>query len=389
MLNEPLYRAIAHVFKQTPKIVNEDVRASIDFPPSVVSMFNEVTTLEHTRVKGGEQYYVCCPYCRDSRYRLNFSYLWDTNITAGTNLYHCSSSLFNCFNEKCQETPAIRKEIVESLRAALADRNVLANVDLSPVEVEDESEQSLLNQVKLPNNLKSITDPTLPYYVAKYWLGERKFTVDDLERNGVRFTYLNYPVKLGAPVCRQMVTIIPVIQNGDYWFYQIRLIPLGGDSSNGYERDQLGDELPRYIIPKGSRKSWALYNIDKAEYQPTVYILEGPTDVWRVGDAGIARFGKTLSFAQINQIKVKLNGKNIVIVPDMDDAKALELAIKQREMLDKTGMFKSVRISKLPAGMDPGDITNPRKEAVCAFLDECIDLAGMTTASLFGGLAIK
>lgn len=339
MLNEKLYKAIAYVFRQTPRIVNEGVRASIDFPPPVVSMYNTVTTLEHTRIKGGEQYYICCPFCGDTRFRMNFSYLWDANLTMGSTTYHCSSSLFNCYNEHCQDIPQNRQSVIESLRRAMGDDNIIKSVEISEEIVDNSNESRISNQVPLPPGLKSITDPTIPYYVRDYWLGERKYTIDDLEHFGVKFAYLNYPVKAGAPVCRQMVTIIPVVQDDEYWFYQIRLIPIGGDSSNGYEKDQLGDELPRYIIPRGSKKSWALYNIDKAEYQPTVYILEGPTDVWRVGDAGIARFGKTLSAAQISQIKIKLNGKRLVIVPDMDDPDALELAVKQRMILDQTQQF--------------------------------------------------
>lgn len=389
MLNEKLYKAIAYVFRQTPRIVNEGVRASIDFPPPVVSMYNTVTTLEHTRVKGGEQYYICCPFCGDTKFHMNFSYLWDTDLTIGPTTYHCSSSLFNCYRRHCQDIPQNRQSVVESLRRAMGDDNIIKSVEISEEIVDNSNESRISNQVPLPAGLKSITDPTIPYYVRNYWLGERKYTIDDLEHFGVKFAYLNYPVKAGAPVCRQMVTIIPVVQDDEYWFYQIRLIPIGGDSSNGYEKDQLGDELPRYIIPRGSKKSWALYNIDRAEYQPTVYILEGPTDVWRVGDAGIARFGKTLSAAQINQIKIKLNGKRLVIVPDMDDPDALELAVKQRMILDNTGMFKSVAISKLPNGLDPGDIIKPRKEDICQYLDACTDLQDMTTTSLFGGLVIQ
>ena len=382
MLNEKLYRAVFSLFGE-PRIVNEGEQAQVEFPiPTMTFLGSAVTHIPARNIHGGEQYCVCCPFCGDKRYRLYFSYLWGAHISLGDVIYQCSDALVNCFNEQCQHIQSNRVAIVSQLRAALGDDNLLTTDQLTSTAAE--SVNSLANQVPLPPGpLRSITDPLVPEYVRRYWLGVRGFSPDVLDYYGVKFTYLNRPVKVGAPICQQMVTIIPVHQNGEYWFYQIRLIPVAGDPSKGYERDMLGSELPKYIIPHGSRKNWALYNIDRAVNAQTVYIVEGVSDVWRIGDAAIARFGKTLSRAQIVQLKEKLFNKRLVIVPDMDDAQAYDEALRQQVMLRGSGVFRDVLISKLDPGKDPADLRGNCLE-VQECLEKHIDLPVGSMMSSFG-----
>lgn len=370
MLNPALYKAIAAVFKQTPRIINEEGAAEVSYPPPRVSFLDTVTQIPTKNIRGGEQYAVCCPFCGDKRHRLYFSYLWGAPLQQGTLKYVCSKSLVRCFNEECQRIPANRQYILDNLSAALAD-STITNGEIVINEAVEDSSDNISNQVPLPDNLVDIDDKTVPDYVRHYWLDCRNFTVDTLKKFGVKFTYLRHPVKAGAPLCRQMVTVVPVIQNGDYWFHQLRLIPIDGDEAKGYEKDDFGVALPKYIIPKGSRKSWALYNIDKASSKPTVFVTEGVTDVWRIGTSAIARFGKTLSHAQTNAMILKLAGKDIVFVPDMDDPNALELAIEQQEALRNTGVFKSVEVSVMDKGMDPANLKGGNDE-VCRYLKEHI-----------------
>lgn len=361
MLNDALYKALHAVFGEAPRVVNEGEQAQVEYPIPVLSFLDEaVTQIPASKVHRGEQYCVCCPFCGDKRYRLYFSYLWDTVINTSGGQYHCSENLVRCFNEDCQRVASNKSMILTQLRSALADKNLLSNTQVASADTE--SRGSLENHVPLPDNLRSINDPLVPSYVRDYWVGERGFDADTLEHYGVRFTYLNYPIKAGAPICQQMVTIIPVVQEGKYWFYQIRLIPIGGKTSQGYERDQLGMPLPKYIIPHGSRKGWSLYNIDNACNYSTVYIVEGVSDVWRVGDAAVARFGKTLSRAQTILLKERLFGKRLVIVPDMDDDQAFDEALRQSTMLKNTGVFSDVVLSVLDRGVDPGDLRGNKEE---------------------------
>lgn len=385
MLNKPLYDAITVVYKQKPKISREGEVARIDYPVAntLMSLYDEVVHIAANRIKGGEQYAINCPYCGDKKHRLNFSYLFNTELVVGTTHYKCSDCLVNCYNEGCQKVPEYKSDIINSINAVIGKVDPVSISDMIE-DTADEEEDQLSNQVPIPSNLLDITDPRVPMYVKNYWINHRKYSPDILNHFGVKFTYLNYPIKEGANICTQMVTIIPVYQNNDYWFYQIRLIPINGDPSNGYEKDQFDIELPKYIIPRGSKKNWALYNIDRAYTKKDIFLVEGPSDVWRIGDSAVARFGKSLSNAQINQLMIKAFGKNIIIVPDMDDPQALELAYKQQEQLKRFDVFESVTISKLPEGIDPGDLQGT-SEDVCQFLKEHIHSPEYNTSLLYGG----
>lgn len=385
-LNESLYKAIATAWDQVPKIINEGEQASVDYPVPVISFLEEaITPIATNRIHGGEQYAICCPFCTDKRHRLYFSYLWGATIHVGSATYRCSDSLVRCFNEECQRVPEYKNEIRSKLSAILSDSNLLESIQVTAAE--PEATTQLSNQVPLPPNLRSITDPLVPEYVRSYWLRYRGYSAEILDRYGVKFTYLDHPVRAGAPMCQQMVTIIPVYQGGDYWFYQIRLIPINGDPKLGYERDQLGVELPKYIIPHGSRKNWALYNIDNAQSSKTVYLVEGVSDVWRIGDAAVARFGKTLSRAQIVLLKEKLFNKRLVIVPDMDDPQAYEEALRQQVMLQNSRVFSDVLISSLDSGQDPGDLRgNPEEVQSC--LENHIILQENNMSSQYGSLGL-
>ena len=388
MLNKALYDALTVVYKQKPKISREGEVASIEYPifNTLNSLYDETITIPARNIKGGEQYAVNCKYCKDKRHRLNFSYLFNTELIVGTTHYKCSDCLVNCYNEGCQKVPEFKQDMINSINAVIGKVDPVSVADMIE-DNDDEEEDRLVNQVPIPDNLIDITDPRIPFYVKNYWLNHRRFSPDVLNHFGVKFTYINYPIKEGATICSQMVTIIPVYQNNDYWFYQIRLIPINGDPNNGYEKDQFDIELPKYIIPRGSKKNWALYNIDRAYTKKDIFLVEGPSDVWRIGDSAVARFGKSLSRAQINQLMIKAFGKNIIIVPDMDDPQALELAYKQQEQLRGLEAFNSVNISKLPEGIDPGDLQGT-SEDVCQFLKEHIHLPEYNTSLLYGGPTI-
>ena len=385
-LNENLYKALSAVFADTPRIVNEGESAQVDYPPPILSIVDSaVTPIAASRIHGGEQYCVCCPFCGDRRYRLYFSYLWAAKILLGSTAYRCTDSLVRCFNEECQRVPANKNLLRSQLGAILADDNRLQSI--SVVAAEPEVDRGLANQVPMPPNLKDIMDPVVPEYVRRYWLTVRGYSPEVLRHYQVKFAYLDRPLKAGAPMCQQMVTVIPVIQNGEYWFHQLRLIPINGDPARGYETDQLGMELPKYIIPHGSRKNWALYNIDNAVFSSTVYLVEGVSDVWRIGDSAVARFGKTLSRAQIVTLKEKLFGKRLVIVPDMDDPQAYDEALRQQTILSSSGVFSEVLLSTLDPGKDPGDLRGNQRE-VQQCLESHIILQGNHMSSQFGNQGI-
>ena len=383
-LNEKLYKAMTVLFKEPPHIINEGAHAAIEFPPPAVSFMPTVTKIPVKNIKGGEQYAVCCEYCNDKRYRLYISHLWNVRIPYAGSEYICSDGLVRCWNRECVDTEhqANRADLVTKLNNLLGDPVAL---DLADVVTKDNNQDlsEMSNQVPIPDCLMDITDTRVPEYVRDYWFNERRFGMDILNKYRVKFTYLKFPIQAGAPVMLQPVTVIPVFQYGHYWFYQLRLIPINGQVWRGYECNQLGVQYPKYYIPKGARKSWCLYNLDEASKYQQIAIVEGTTDVWRLGGRAVAKFGRSLSAAQRGILQRHFSGKDLVLVPDADDPQAMPDALKDLTMLNNMGCFRSVKLSSIPAGMDPGDIKEG-EDAAWQFILDYIDSQGGASYTLSG-----
>lgn len=343
--NQTLYNALSAVFNQQPVIINEGDDASITPPPPDVSFTPTVTTLRASEVNGGEQYAVNCPHCNDTRHRLYFSHMWDRLFTFNGHQYRCPTTLMRCFNEECQTDKAFKHEVISRLREQMKrpETLVLGTGDTVP----DVRPEIISDQVSMPTVRISLADPNVPANIIQY-LNARKFPIKRLMDYGVFASYL--------PMFKNPVLIAPVYQFDNYWFWQARLIPLDGTEYGRRECDNYGEEFPKYYIPKHAKKSWALYNCDKAAYYSKVVVVEGITDVWRVGDCAVAKFGRTMSAAQRKLLRTRLSGREIVLLPDMNDPRGWGDAVETMLALKATGSFKSVKIAKLPAGEDPGSM---------------------------------
>lgn len=396
-INDPLFRAIKQLFyppgspneDKMPIIVNPGVSAEIIYPPPIASFIPSITAIPAKDVIGGEQYTVDCPFCGDTRSRLYISAMWNAHIKAGHNEYICSDRLLRCFNEEClQESggrPNKNREwVINGLNKLLKNPSVLEFTELQNSRTEVDTEH-LANQVPMPPHTADIEHPSVPEYIRKYWYEDRGFSAETLRKFGVVIAYMTHPIKRGAELMQQPVTIIPVYQYGSYWFYQARLIPINGDSRLGYERDILNDQYPKYYIPHTAKKSWTLYNLDNAVKYEEIAIVEGTTDVWRIGERAVAKFGRSLSAAQRGILIKLFRNKSLVLVPDMDDPKALEDAYKDKVILDNTGAFKQVRISIMEPGIDPGSLRMTEEEVwqyLMARLSSQEEQSSMTCGSL-------
>ena len=191
LLNEGLYKALTVAFGDV-HVINPGVSAEVDYPPPLTHGLIEEpipTPIYANRIRGGEQYAVCCPFCGDKRYRLYFSHLWNADLTLGSIVYHCSDSLVRCFNEECQRKPENKNLIRSKLASILGDSHLLSTVDASNVASVFQEESELANQVPLPPNLHDIKDKEVPEYVRRYWLKERGYDEGLLKSFGVKFTY--------------------------------------------------------------------------------------------------------------------------------------------------------------------------------------------------------
>jgi len=96
----------------------------------------------------------------------------------------------------------------------------------------------------------------------------------------------------------------------------------------------------------------SVYNIDVAKGQKQIIVMEGVTDVWRVGDCGVGIFGKVVTEAQL-LILLEVVGPDKMIKVLLD-ADAKKESWRTYEKLH--AIFDTVKLVHLGAG-DPGNLT--------------------------------
>jgi len=107
------------------------------------------------------------------------------------------------------------------------------------------------------------------------------------------------------------------------------------------------------------KKSRLLYGLPQAvRTTGPVVIVEGPTDVWRLGGNAVGLFGKDMSRGHQDLIARYFRGRPIVLFLDRD---AREQANKLRRQLRKAGLGadRPIVIAAPPLGRnDVGDCTS-------------------------------
>lgn len=138
--------------------------------------------------------------------------------------------------------------------------------------------------------------------------------------------------------------IIPVYENG-------QLVSLTGRSMNTKPKYRnLEDE--KSIIPIRD----CLYGYDFCK-QDFVVVVEGVTDVWRMGDNCVGLFGKTMSIAQMHKLIKTFRFIFILLDPDA--------VVSSKKIADSLRPYRRV-FNLLVDGSDPGDYT---WEDVCKVWD--------------------
>jgi DNA primase len=145
---------------------------------------------------------------------------------------------------------------------------------------------------------------------------------------------------------------------------------MGGRLVNFIARDVTGKAQAKYILEKNERavvpREDLIYNLDNAAGH-TVLILEGPTDVWRIGDGAVATFGTKFTSFQIQAlIDAEVCDAFVLYDPEREAEKqAKRLTAQLSAVLDS-----AVRLEKQTPG-DPGDMS----------LDEVIELRRIVWAN--------
>ena len=271
----------------------------------------------------GEAYCVHCPFCSvvarvrpDTRFRLYINHHWGFPSPEGYRFWN----LVKCYNEDCL--------------ASMANRNILSSMvfgNNKPRELllYSENQEIILPEITLPEHisLKALSPghPALEYLIARgfdpYQLAEEYD--------------LSYCTEITSPVRDRL--LIPIWYNDTLYGWQARAI--------------YPDQVPKYHTARGSRISHVLYGLDHIKQKRNnVFLVEGVTDVWRLGTGAVALFGCHISAPQIQLLKSVTEKVTVML-----DGDALDKAKKIANKLQKENI--ATQIIELPANTDPADLS--------------------------------
>ena len=337
MLNIPLYNSLVKIFKEV-KVSNEDEQA-VYRAPKLTRQQNLLRNrnvnrrdLMPERMFGGEQYYVCCPFCGDKRYRLYISHTWDKWLVTESGERFHAGKMGVCQNEDCLKCRSNFMGLEESIRV-----NTVLGDDKS-LKCSTNASEFQHRTVALPP-LISVNDAAVPLSVRSY-VTDRGYDPDELAdvwHVGVADIWF-YP---------KPALIFPIIQNGVHKCWQAR-----------YASEDFKDiGKPKYFWPSGVRKTWLLYNMDMAKLYPAVVVTEGVLDAVRVGAPAVCLFGKVPSNTQAALLATHWKNGSLVWIPDENDPFSVKAAEEYTKEWNIRGVFKDgAHVVRLEQG-DPGDHT--------------------------------
>jgi hypothetical protein len=340
MFNEPLYNALCAAFSDVV-IHGEGTTLTFHEKPTLANKLGKdlrdykinAKMVEHW----GECYAVNCPFCGDTRKRLWVSHAWGGTYEVEGNRVPVSKGLVVCYNERCLNNTdnwvTFCKYIEGSLKPVIVPKesSVVSGGKEAHVEF-----PSITYRVNGPG-----ADPTVRQYLV-----DRGYDLDELGncwdiRSG-KIDFYDIPV-----------VVVPVMDSTHCVFWQARY-PKGGEIPEFF-RD--GRRKPKYYLPRGSKKSYLLYNLYNAAQTDYIVLTEGIFDAIRVGRSGVAMFGKDLSSRQLQDLQVLAGRKTVIWIPDKDDPDAYSLAAKRVKAMNNRGLFQGgAHVLDIGDG-DPADHT--------------------------------
>jgi hypothetical protein len=290
----------------------------------------EKPTIRHP----GEYYAVNCPFCNDTRHRCYINHRYGTDDELG----RAQTFLATCFNAGCPLS--MRKpEIYKQLEEMLTGHN-LVQLRHAPI-----TEGKLVDVEKICGTWPGIVtrvDKLPASHEAVMYLAGRGFDVEVIGR----FYNVHWCSKSDRFVCENRL-IIPVYHNKQMVGWQAR---------PAFDTDWKTSDLPKYYISPGMPRRQILYNLGNARRFQTGVIVEGETDVWRLGPQAVCTFGATMTEPQQSLFKSAFATHSGVLLYDPDvkekTADRVQQIVHELNLSLKSG-FCTV---DLPDGTDPGSL---------------------------------
>lgn len=315
-------------------------------------------------VMNGEYFTCKCPYCNDTEKKLYVNYRWGgPDPISGRPMWH----LAICFKNDCLKRHFydFKERVLGFLNEST--RDLLRQSQLSVTAASDDAVATILSPVALPGTVTPVDELPRKHKAALY-LQDRRFDLQELSSVWqVGFCERADPAYLQAD--RRIIA--PVVVDGDIVGWQ-------GRWPDDINWKRAG--ISKYYTMPGFPRRLVLYNQDRALQHKFLVIVEGVTDVWRIGDPAVAMLGKTLSYQHREMLAALARRKGSLVLawdpeaftseqPDPEAAKAKHAEL----MLDLQQMFRGRVVElQLPPKRDPAKF--PSRRAIREFiLDQARD----------------
>jgi hypothetical protein len=284
-------------------------------------------------VHAGEYYCVCCPYCKDERFRLWVNHMWNTRGPDGRIV---GRNLIICYNEGCdmfgfhkqlhffsKDVPRIGAKHIQGL------------------------EEELFKPVTLPGkctpiNTLSTWHPAVRYLTNGRLTPLQQAVVHQPEAlwNDWRVCYCEKAEhnKGYATEFVENRLIFPIYRRGVMVGWQARAID---------------NTTPKYYTRPRTPKRHLLVNGDRAKMFPIGVVVEGFFDAFAVGHCAVAALGKHLSYWQLKELRNFYADGMVCLLLDPDAAEDMRVTLDSLQTAFKYGCFGVT----LPAGWDAGACT--------------------------------
>lgn len=291
-------------------------------------------------LSSGEYYRICCPFCLqrgavDTRHRLWINHRWGVGLDPDMPHYDPQDKFWHmavCYNERCLDNPANRKELRNMTYGALG-----RDVRKQPITIgKGRIKPVSLGIVDYPGRCQRVDQLPIDHFAYQYLLGRGV----DPQHVGPMYDVSYCHESPMHPVVTAKI-VIPIYMNGTMVGWQAR---------PPYDIDWKAAKQPKYYNCPGTNKSLMLYGIEQTRTMPFCIIVEGVADVWELGAGAISPFGRTLSMQQaalINQL-----WKTVILALDGDAAKQTE---EMHRILSRD-VDTRIATVRMPLGLDPATI---------------------------------
>jgi len=280
----------------------------------------------------GEYYAVCCTFCGDTRFRCYINHMYGQDDEFGRPQTH----LITCFNGGCPlalRTPLAYQELEQMLLGH--------HLTVTRQPAIDEGKEVDVDKIRMtwPGTVTRV-DRLPATHEAVVYLAGRGF---DVEKIG-RFYNVQWCSASDRYICQDRL-IIPI-------YHQQRMV--GWQARAAYETDWKTSRLPKYYTAPGTPKRQILYNFGNAVRYQVGIIVEGVTDVWKVGPQAVCTLGSTMTMQQQSLFRRGFKDYAGVLLydPDIKDQVASKAAALAADF--NSNLKSGFCVVQLPDGTDPG-----------------------------------